>query len=698
MEIIIKNCNNIKQWNIHIEEWEINVFYGINWTWKSTISKAIDLKINSWNLESLTPFFSNETPEIILPESIQNILIFNEDYVNNFVYKHDELVSDSFEIFIRTEQYKNNERRINDLLLWIKSIFENNELLDWIISDFVILKSCFKWNSDWWLSRQSEFHKAYWKWNLIENIPEWLGWYTPFIQSQDCTKWIDWQTKWNELRNDSNICPYCAWNICERKTEINLVSETYNKNDIEKLVKIKNVVHELWEYFSDYAKENILNITNQSNWLTEEQNNFLKRISDEIDTLCSKLENLKNISFDSFSECNNINEKLNNFKINLDLINDFQSEHTQDIIDWFNSKIDELIVQIWRLTWLINIQRQEIVKLVTEYKRWINLFLEKAWYNYEVDIPSNQNYKLRLKPKWVWEHLNWWSQYLSFWEKNAFALILFMYEAISKNPDLIILDDPISSFDENKKYAIIHTLFTWDYSLKWKNVIMFTHDIEPVIDMKKIKTDIFNNNSVRSLFIRNKNWDLEIDEISKDDILSFYQIWEKIKCSDEDDIVKLVYLRKLFNWFDDNGNEYQVLSNLLHWRAKETCLDYRVSQNTLLSDEDFNNWIMWIIEKWDNFDYDRLLEQLSNEEEMINIYHDTNSNLTKIIIFRRIYDLTNQENQNNQENIDEIVDKFIKEEYHIENSYLFWLDPIKFDTIPDFIIKKCDEFINSLSD
>ena len=109
---------------------------------------------------------------------------------------------------------------------------------------------------------------------------------------------------------------------------------------------------------------------------------------------------------------------------------------------------------------------------------------------------------------------------------------------------------------------------------------------------------------------------------------------------------------------------------------------------------------MWIIEKWDNFDYDRLLEQLSNEEEMLIIYNETHSNLTKIILFRRIYEIAQGRkdagNLGNDIEIDEIVDKFIDEEYHIENSYLFWLDPTKFDIVPDFIIKKCDNFINSL--
>gem|GEM_PF-2958769 len=32
---------------------------------------------------------------------------------------------------------------------------------------------------------------------------------------------------------------------------------------------------------------------------------------------------------------------------------------------------------------------------------------------------------------------------------------------------------------------------------------MLTHDIEPIIDMKKVKTDIFNNDSVFASSIKN---------------------------------------------------------------------------------------------------------------------------------------------------------------------------------------------------
>ena len=46
---------------------------------------------------------------------------------------------------------------------------------------------------------------------------------------------------------------------------------------------------------------------------------------------------------------------------------------------------------------------------------------------------------------------------LSYGERNAFALVLFMYSQLKENADLIILDDPISSFDKNKKYGQIVT-------------------------------------------------------------------------------------------------------------------------------------------------------------------------------------------------------------------------------------------------
>lgn len=72
---------------------------------------------------------------------------------------------------------------------------------------------------------------------------------------------------------------------------------------------------------------------------------------------------------------------------------------------------------------------------------------------------------------------------LSWGEKNAFSLVMFMFEAISDNADLIVLDDPISAFDEKKKFGIIRRLFdNKKDSFKEKTVLMLTHDFQPIID------------------------------------------------------------------------------------------------------------------------------------------------------------------------------------------------------------------------
>src|SRR5690606_4737644 len=116
-------------------------------------------------------------------------------------------------------------------------------------------------------------------------------------------------------------------------------------------------------------------------------------------------------------------------------------------------------------------------------------FLQNAGYKYKVELVSQGvDYKLLLQHLEASAPLNGGKQHLSFGEKNAFALVLFMYEALFRKPDLIILDDPISSFDKNKKYAIMHMLFRNDSSacLKNKNVLMLTHDLDPVIDTVKV--------------------------------------------------------------------------------------------------------------------------------------------------------------------------------------------------------------------
>ena len=145
----------------------------------------------------------------------------------------------------------------------------------------------------------------------------------------------------------------------------------------------------------------------------------------------------------------------------------------------------------------------------------------------------------------------------------------------------------------------------------------------------------------------------------------------------------------------DKSNEYEVLSNLLHKRSKDKSTDQRkdkIDDNyQKLSDEDFENGVNNIKVKISSFDYDSLLSKFKDNTQLIEIYKQTEDSFAKIILFRILIDGLEESKKP-----DDVFMKFINEIYHIENDFLFQLNPEKFDITPQFIIEGCDTFVKSL--
>ena len=119
----------------------------------------------------------------------------------------------------------------------------------------------------------------------------------------------------------------------------------------------------------------------------------------------------------------------------------------------------------------------------------INEFLALAGFPYEFELAPDGEKKAKayLKPSSeIIERIPTPSEHLSWGEKNAFSLVMFMFEALSEKADLIVLDDPISSFDTNKKFAVIRRMFdNKKKSFRDKTVLLLTHDMQPIIDYIK---------------------------------------------------------------------------------------------------------------------------------------------------------------------------------------------------------------------
>jgi energy-coupling factor transporter ATP-binding protein EcfA2 len=704
MEVSVKNCNNITEANIVIEEGKLNIKFAPNGTGKSTISKAIQFAAikDEKSLADLLPFKLRENnpediiSEVVGVEHINNVMCFNEEYVSQFTFKPDELVSNSFDIFIRTDTYRAIEAEIQQYVAAIQQQFTNNPDLEDLISNLRELSGAFKVTASGGLSKASSGMKGLSGGNKIANIPAGLEPYKPFIQSSKSVNWVDWQAKGHkEFSELAESCPFCSTDSTSKKEQIAKVSQEYDKNLIKNLIAILDVVGKLGDFLSDEARDNLKTITSLKGGIEKQHEDYIVTIKNHVDNLIDKLEKIRTLSGFHFDEGDRVGEKLQTYKIDLTFLNTVNSEKTSETIAAINKSIEELIGQAGPLQGRINTQRNEMNRLIDRHQNDINDFLTYAGYRYEVAIVGEgEQAQLKLRHIDNSTNLNGGSQHLSFGERNAFSIVLFMYECLAKKPDLIILDDPISSFDKNKKYAILKMLFRREARdcLKSKTVLMLTHDVEPIIDtLRSVRGQFSNQVTASHLRLRNK----EIVEqlISSDDIKTFFQICSGILSSEHDIIIKLIYLRRRYEILGEIGASYQILSNLFKKRSEPE--DHRIPRDqeglsTKLSSDDVISGISEIQSFISDLpvDYLSLVTLFNDNERIKGLYRTSNNGYEKLQLTRILLDIEAVENS--------IIRKFINETYHIENEFIFQLDPSRFDLIPEYVVDECDKIIATI--
>lgn len=687
MDIIVKRCNSIEQGHFSISENRLNIKYAINGTGKSTIAKAIEIYIKDKSgLQVLKPFKyravkDTDNPEIEGLDSINSVAIFDENYVNQYVFLPDELLKDSFSIFIRNDQYEKGIEEINDLIKSISETFEKNGDIEDMLRDLYELGGCLGTAKG--LSKSSSFYKALGEGNKLENIPKVLQAYKPFIRHNENVRWLKWQMTGNDYVNISNICPYCtADGIVEKKETILAVKQNYDSKLIEHLNRVIGVVQRLKSYFVEDTYNKIYIISQSIDGLKEEQTVFMLEVREQINTLINKLSKIKSLGFSTLKDFDKISEIVKDYKVDLSYIGHLNSPETSGKIEKINQSLDEILNKAGILQGKVNKQKKHIENTIKDYKTEINNFLRYAGYNYQVDIIEDvdkQSYKMKLKHNDMTDSsIEKTKDHLSYGERNAFALVLFMFDAVKNNPDLIILDDPISSFDKNKKFAIIEMLFRGEKSLKNKSVLMLTHDFDPIIDMVYNLRSIFEPVPIAA-YLENVEGTLIEKSIAKEDIRTFLDIAkENIENLDEQ-INKLIYLRRLLEIQDQKDAAYHLLSNIFHKR--EIPLYKAEGQERPMTAEEIRNGTQKIIKDIPEFDYKDCYDTVTNDSKLIELYSKASNNYEKLQIYRII-------NNDNSHNL--VIKKFVNETFHIDNDYLYQLNPCKYQTVPSYIIKECD--------
>lgn len=697
LSVEIRDCNSISIANITLRRAALNIKYGPNGVGKSTIANALKLRADGPDaLAVLLPFKHRgvegaPSPSVLGADSIEKILVFNDEYVSQFVFRPDEVLKDSFEVFINTEEYRQGLSQIESLFQVLKDTFTQEEQFGATLSAFTALHDAFAVTKSGAIAKTSRVYKAIGMGSKLANVPKPLQGYKQFLDSKDPAEWITWQSKGKQFLDLSENCPFCSGTDVNKETA-RQVSEVYESAAMKHLSALRLVIDELGDYFEKSKLERLRGLLRSVDELSPEEGTFLANLRTQVETFLGKLTALRALSFHTLRDTDTkvVGEVLLNLKVDLPFLDALNSEKTASVVGLINDKLDEVAKRIDELRAEIGKQKGRVAALIKDNQNAVNDFLRSAGYRYRVKIEqTDTSYRMIVEHEDFTGHLEAANRHLSYGEKNAFALVLFMHHVRRIQPDLVVLDDPVSSFDKTKKFAILHQLFHGSSSIREFTTLLLTHDIEPAIDVVLNPTSgQFDIMQPIAHFLRGSAGTLQEQQIERRHISTFSQVCkDNIKAS-SDDVIKSIYLRRLYEVHGELGVEYDILSSLFHVRDTVSSKNQDGELTALPEDvvtvglEKIRGWIP-------GFDYYTLVQGLKNPAVVKAKFDATEVGYEKVQIFRTLLAGATQAKLN-----DVAFQKFVNESYHIENEYVMQLNPREFDAVPEHVVSKCKSIMD----
>lgn len=702
----IKNCNCIKEANIKIEEGTLNIKYGSNGTGKSTISKAIFLKThgNNSELQSLQPYGANETEK---PEvngvTFNKVMVFDESYVNSYLFKEKSFLENSFRVFLKSEECEKLAGDIAELLSELQGIFQQNEAIQNIRAFLPKYAETVKY-SDGEISKKGgvgEFLKGNGAgFDKYDELKGYKSFYDRDMVS--VTKWAKWRNDGIKQMHGEN-CPFCADKLKkEIDKENEVISKVFKNSALSTANAVLEYLHEA--VAKNYINQDAISVLQEYISSTGKEDSLvseLKSLGTETEYLYKKIEKIclfrpMNVTHEQLE---NIDNNLNEMYIDKRQINKFYStELIYEMVDEVENKINNLKVNTGKLRGLFVQHEKKMEALISKRKDDINQFFLLAGFPYKFEIiPDGENKAISYLSPINTEDIKVSDPdtHLSWGEKNAFSLVMFMFEAVSEKADLIVLDDPITSFDKDKKFAVIRRLFdNQKVSFRDKTVLMVTHDMQPLIDY--VHNDFFKRmgltTPVKAKYLLNENGTINEYEILRDDLLNTVELTKLIANDlNRSMAVRIVNLRKYIELTKPGYAEsdiYEVLSNIIHGRKIATLSD----GETMLDELVKASGMAEIQSYLGLFSYDDIIENVSSEIlfDALASADNYEKTVTARLLFERYDGLLSKLKKKYP-----AACKFVNETNHVENDYIFQLDPFKFFQIPQFYLSEIETFLEN---
>lgn len=710
MNLVIENCNCINQAEISIESNCLNIKYAMNGTGKSTISKAILLKSQDEDAlkQQLRPYGTDEESEEQPKVSnipYKKIKVFNDNYVNTKVLAKENFFDNPYMIFLNTGECDKLENNIQEMLIDLQDAIWNVDNLDVLRNMFNSYFAIFKLKGDSIAKTGGVGELLKGNGSGFERYHE-LEDYKPFYNNQSMqtvSNWAKWRREGiNKIVEDH--CPFCTKELAPEIAKQNQVIEKVFKNSALStanavLEYLKNAsesgfidieaINEIETYIGDASKSTELYAT-------------LSRLGTETHYLSDKLDEISrfrpmNITHEQLNE---IEESLEKLKIRKTMIDKYYcTPSIYELVDIIEIRVNELKENTRKLKGLFEAHEKKLNQIVEHQKEDINEFLALAGFPYEFELAPDGEKKAKayLKPSSeIIKRVQKPSEHLSWGEKNAFSLVMFMFEALSEKADLIVLDDPISSFDTNKKFAVIRRMFdNKKKSFKDKTVLLLTHDMQPIIDY--VKGSFFSRMGlttvVNAKWLCNASGHITEKTIAESDLKNIVELTNKI-CMDKEYPmhIRIVNYRKYIELTETNCEDvasYQILSNLVHGRATPMKKDGTTQLDQTVIIKGCNE----IKDKLGNYTYADLLLKITDDKLKNEILNG--NDYSKVIAFRLLFE-RHEDIFKSLRKKEPATYKYINETNHIENDYIFQLDPMKFYSIPTYYLQKLKKAVGKI--
>lgn len=343
IKIAIENCNNISKGVISLEEEKLNIRYGMNGTGKSTLSTAISLFSQGKPMDDLKPFGSDDEiiPTISIDGDIQGVRVFNEEFVNNMVFKESTVIDNAFDVFIRTSDYEQKRQNLDNRLLRLKVDIDEKQPIIQLKNDIAAFAGKLELNAAGKSIKNNTNYKAIIKKNNVYNIPDGLKKYSPIISDdQMCINWIDWKSK-GEAFDTKGICPYCSDELntgfAEEKQTF---KETYKKSDAQNLKNMLDLFENFHKYIPDDKFDSIIACIKEEK---EESaiSAILKTFMNEYVHISTQLNKISYFDKNVFKKTNinDMDKILEDMKFEKSIFNFFSSEGFYEIVDEINNSI-----------------------------------------------------------------------------------------------------------------------------------------------------------------------------------------------------------------------------------------------------------------------------------------------------------------------------------------------------------------------